>query len=242
MEKHASTLGTQNHQIHEAPPNYSEAASATGPAIHHFARNHAWNSKVFVQSEGVDRYCFAPGKHAQVWIYAGASTKNPPLGYLTFPTSHNAFRLYFGAGAEGKPGPSGSDANGFAFSDVKARVGYPHASSFSFKSDASGRMREYEWVIRKHPGDSSPVYYDLSVAGVGEIATLTVNRKGKGQTNVQWRIAPETELEQAILILSAIGIITRLSKKALYRDNDLPSGQRWFAFWWMAALSSAAVM
>lgn len=137
------------------------------------------------------------------------------------------------------------DENGFAFSDVKARVGYPHPSSFSFKGTTSDRVREYEWVNRDPSHDVAPVSYDLSVSGplgVEALATLTVSRKGKGKTLLQWRKAPENELEQAFLTLSAIGVITRLSKKGSYRDNDIPQGQRWFAFWWMAALSTAAIM
>lgn len=231
--------GKQAISTAEAPPTYSEAASTSKPVVHHFKRQHSWSSSVFVQSEGVDRYCFSPGKDSQIWIYAGASTNNTPLGYLTFPFSHNAFRLYFGAGEEGKAGPSGRDANGFAFSDVKARVGYPHPSSFSFKSDVSGPMREYEWKNRNPSTDVTPVIYDLSVSGIERIANLTVNRKGKGDTNVRWQESPKNELEQAIVITSAIGVITRSWKKGSYRSNDLPGSHRWFTFWWMAALSAS---
>lgn len=223
----------------EAPPTYSEAASSSKPVIHHFIRRHTWSSSVFVQSDGVDRYCFSPGKDSQIWIYAGASTKNTPLGYLTFPFSHNAFRLYFGAGEEGKAGPSGRDANGFAFSDVKARVGYPHPSSFSFKSDVSGSMREYEWRNRNPSKDVTPIIYDLFAGGMETIAVLTVNRKGKGVTNVRWLGSPRNELEQALVIMSAIGVITRSWKKGSYRSSDLPESHRWFTFWWMAALSAS---
>ena len=227
-----------------APPQYAEAASSTSPSIHNFIRRNLFSSKVFVQSAGVDRYCFTAGKDARVWIHAGASTDNPPLGYLTFPTSHNAFRLYFGAGEHGKAGPGGMDENGFAFSDVKARIGYPHPGSFSFKGATSGRVKEYEWANRDPSHDVWPVHYDLSVSGLvgGEpLATLTVSRKGKGKTALQWRKAPENELEQAFLILSAVGVITRLSKKGSYRDSDSPTGQRWFSVWWMAALSAHAL-
>lgn len=223
-----------------APPQYAEAASLTSRATHNFISPNLFSSKVFVQSAGVDRYCFAAGKDARVWIHAGASTDNPPLGYLTFPASHNAFRLYFGAGEQGKAGPGGMDENGFAFSDVKARVGYTHPGSFSLKGATSGRVEEYEWVNRDPSHDVWPVHYDLLVSGLtgGEaLATLTVSRKGKGKTSVQWRKAPENELEQAFLILSAVGVITRLSKKGSYRDSDSPTGQ-WFHIWWMTALSA----
>ncbi|KAM0718553.1 hypothetical protein Q7P37_005623 [Cladosporium fusiforme] len=223
----------------DAPPTYSEAASSSNPVVHDFIRRHSWSSSVFVQSDGVDRYCFSPGKDSQIWIYAGASTKNTPLGYLTFPFSHNAFRLYFGAGEEGKPGPSGSDANGFAFSDVKARIGYPHPSNFSFKSDLSGYMRDYEWKNRSPSEDVTPVVYDLSASSVEPIATLTVNKKGKGATSVKWLASPKTELEQAIVIMSAIGVITRSWKKGSYRSSDLPGSHKWFTFWWMSALAAS---
>jgi hypothetical protein len=227
-----------------APPLYAEAASSTDPVTHNFVRRNLFSSKVFVQSAGVDRYCFAAGKNARVWIYAGASTDNPPLGYLTFPASHNNFHLYFGAGDQGKAGPGGMDENGFAFSDVKARIGYPHPGSFAFKGTTLNRVREYEWVNRDPSHDVSPVHYDLSVSGVSGVealATLTVSRKGKGKTFVHWRKAPENELEQAFLILSAIGVITRLSNKGSYRDTDSPTGQRWFSMWFMAALSAHAL-
>ena len=240
-----STLPAQRTiAIPDAPPQYAEAASSTSPITHQLVRRNLFSSKVFVQSAGVDRYCFAAGKDARVWIHAGASTDNPPLGYLTFPTSHNAFRLYFGAGEAGKAGPGGMDENGFAFSDVKARIGYPHPGSFAFKGATSGRVKEYEWMNRDPSHDVWPVHYDLSVSGLagGEpLATLTVSRKGKGKTSVQWRKAPENELEQAFLILSAVGVITRLSKKGSYRDTDSPTGQRWFSVWWMAALSAHAL-
>lgn len=235
----------QQAMSHAFPPQYAEATSSSEPTTHHFVRRNRWSSKVYVQSAGVDRYCFAPGKDARVWIYAGASTDNTPLGYLTFPATHNAVRLYFGAGEEGKAGPSGMDENGFAFSDVKARVGYPHPSSFSFKGTTSDHVREYEWVNRDPSHDVAPVHYDLSASGpVGTeaLATLTVGRKGKGKTSLQWRKAPENELEQAFLILSAVSVITRLSKKGSYRDNDIPQGRRWFAFWWMNAFPITTIM
>ena len=238
---YTATAGPSTIADPAAPPQYAEAASSTCPVTHNFHRRNLWSSKVFVQSAGVDRYCFAAGKDARVWIHAGASTHNPPLGYLTFPASHNAFRLYFGAGEQGRAGPGGMDENGFAFSDVKARVGYPHPGSFSFKGATSGRVKEYEWANRDPAHDVAPVHYDLSVSGATgaeALATLTVGRKGKGKTFMQWRKAPENELEQAILILSAIGVITRLTRKSSYRDGDSPSGQRFFYVWWMAILSA----
>jgi len=158
------------------------------------------------------------------------------------------------AAADGSSGArrvEGVDDQGFVLSDVKARVGVPHVSTFAFKSSVaiSDRIREYEWANKTPPNSSGPVRYVLSVSGAAgweELATLVVtSRKGKGRdgTCLQWLKAPESELEQAFLILSAIGVVTRLSKKGVFREGQDGTGrERWFAFWWMAALSSAAVM
>lgn len=148
----------------------------------------------------------------------------------------------------------GVDDQGFHLSDVKARVGVPHVSRFSFKSSlgVSSRPREFEWTNKTPTSSPSsvPVRYVLSVstpAGWEELALLVVpsSRTGKGKdgTTLTWSKAPESELEQAFLVLSAIGVVTRLSKKGMFRDGqDGIGGQRWFAFWWMAALGSAAVV
>ena len=245
------------------PPPYKKATSTLPPTTtHQFTRRHLWTSKVQVETSGVARYTFTPGPKNAVWLHAGASTSTKALGYLTFPGSHNAFRLYF-RGTEGGDGGGsrvesgirveGVDDEGFVLSDVKARVGVPHVSTFTFKSSVavSSRIREYEWSNKTPPGSPSsvPIRYVLSAsssAGWEELATLVVtSRKGKGKdgTSLRWRKAPESELEQAFLVLSAIGVVTRLSKKGVYKEGqDGTAGQRWFAFWWMAAISSAAVM
>jgi hypothetical protein len=259
----------QEQQLQEDPSNPPpyKTATSTLPSrttTHIFTRRHLWTSKVQVSTSGVARYTFTPGPKNAVWLHAGASASTKALGYLMFPVSHNAFRLYFrgpgggaadGAAAAGGGGVriEGIDEEGFVLSDVKARIGVPHVSTFTFKSSIaiSPKIREYEWSNKTPQNSSSsvPVRYVLSVSGSTgweELATLVVtSRKGKGKdgTSLRWRKAPESELEQAFLILSAIGVVTRLSTKGVFREGqDGTAGQRWFAFWWMAALSSAAVM
>lgn len=264
------------------PPPYKTATPI--PTTQTFTRRHPFTSKLQVESQGVARYTFTPRNSPKpaVWLHAGASSSTRALGYLTFPASHNAFRLYFGGREEGEGegsfdpvgerGDSGGlgrggsqvrsegvDDQGFHLSDVKARVGVPHVSKFSFKSSpgvspssSTRPRREFEWTNKTPPSSPSsvPVRYVLSVstpAGWEELALLVVpsSRTGKGKdgTTLTWSQAPESELEQAFLVLSAIGVVTRLSKKGMFRDGqDGIGGQRWFAFWWMAALGSAAVV
>lgn len=167
-----------------APPGYAHAA-AKGATTHRLIRRSRWSSKAYIQAEGVDRYCFAPakGRDVSVAIYAGASTANEALGFLEFPTTHNAFRLKFRGHSD--------DDRMSTFTDVKSRIGYPHSSSFSMKSAISGRLREYSWVNR-HPGrETKPVVYDLLVSDLHKlrIATLTVEKKA---TTISWTTQPTT--------------------------------------------------
>jgi hypothetical protein len=244
------------------PPPYATATStpaATTTTTHTFTRRYLWTSKVQVSTSGVARYTFTPGPKNAVWLHAGASSSTKALGYLAFPGSHNAFRLYFrgveaghaDGNARSEVRTEGIDAQGFILSDVHARIGVPHVSTFTFKSSiaVSSKIREYEWSNKTPRGSLGPVRYVLSASnavGWEELATLVVtSRKGKGKdaTSLRWRKAPESELEQAFLILSAIGVVTRLSRKGVFKEGqDGTAGQRWFALWWIAALSSAAMM
>lgn len=232
-----------------SPPHYQTAASNTLPTTHHFHRASRFSSKIDIHcTTGIIRYTFAPDtdSNPRVWIYAGASTSNPALGYLTFPKSHNAFRLNFAS----HPDPDLSKEESiFAFTDVRARVGYPHPSTFAFKSSLSGR--EYVWTNRRPSEDVTPVQYDLSSIqdySSQRIATLTVDKKSQGGTRIAWAVVVRSELEQAFLVLSAVGVITRLSRKArgdwkerwFSHDGGNGSGrQLGFAFWWYAVMMSA---
>lgn len=80
------------------------------------------------------------------------------------------------------------------------------------------------------------------------IATLTVDKKSQGGTRIAWTTAVASELEQAFLVLSAVGVITRLSRKARgdwrerwfsHDDGDGSGRQLGFAFWWYAVMMSA---
>ncbi|KAM0715082.1 hypothetical protein Q7P37_009547 [Cladosporium fusiforme] len=221
-------------------PTYANATSTT-PTTHHLIRASLFNSRVNIRDpSGIDRYTFAPdsSSEARIWIYAGASTRNAALGYLTFPETHNAFRLIF------VPDPSAWQKEThpkLGFTNVKARIGYPHPSSFSFKSSLTGR--QYTWTNLNPSKEVVPVQYDLAIEDghSRRLARLTVDKKAKGGTTVVWFDAVEGELEQALLLLSGVGVITRMSRKGFMRDENLSNSNRWFAFWWYAIMMTAAV-
>lgn len=85
-----------------------------------------------------------------------------------------------------------------------------------------------------------PVVYDLTIEGLEKVATLTIYKKGKGVTAIQWLVQPDTELEQAFLVISANDVIVRLSNQGIYKENELPAGQKWFYIMWQAALLGLA--
>lgn len=249
MEKHRPTSTSPGkEQATVAPPEYAEAAAAasspstsTGSTqVHNFVRRSRWSKEIHIRVSGVDRYTLAPArKEARLWIHAGSSTDNAPLGFLDFPSSHNAFRLNF------RNGDNKIDGQGdhFDFSDVKSRIGHPHSGSFSFKTAISGTLMEYEWenASKGQAAKPGPVVYDLYVGALRQhTATLTVHKKGKGATGIRWLVLPQTELEQALLVLSAAGVIFRMSNQGSYREDEVPRGQRLFATLWYSALLGMA--
>lgn len=211
------------------PPAYANVASM-GATTHRLVRRSRWSTQAYVQANGIDRYRFAPlkGRDVRIAIYAGTSTANEALGFLDFPTTHNAFRMNF-------RNPAGDGV----FTEVKSRIGYPHSSSFSMRSTISGRVKEYTWVNRFPGRETKPVVYDLVVDDVHTpcMATLTAEKKA---TVIDWTVQPKTELEQALLLLSAIGVIFRLSNKGFHHDEQMPGEQRWCAVMRQSALTSMA--
>jgi hypothetical protein len=254
MEKHPNpTTSPEEKQTAAptaAPPEYAEAAAPTTwtAIVHNFIRHSRWNKKVHIRAAGVDRYTLAPAKkEARLWVHAGASTDNAPLGFLDFPSSHNAFRLNFhnsntNTNTNDQGSPSG--AKNFDFTDVKSRIGHPHSGSFSFKTAISGTQREYEWKNTSQGREAKePVVYELSAGALRQrTATLTVYKKGKGATGIRWCFLPATELEQALLVLSAAGVIFRLSHQGVYKEDEGPRGRWVFATMWYSALLGMAAM
>jgi hypothetical protein len=175
-----------------APPEYAEAAAPTTrtAVVHSFTRHSRWSKKLHIRVAGDDRYTLAPAKkEARLWIHAGASTDNTPLGTLDFPSSHNAFRLNLHTNTNINSQGSPSADEKFDFTDVKSRIGHPHSSSFAFKTAVSGTQREYEWKNASQGREQAkgPVVYDLSVGALRQhTATLTVYKKGKGATGIRW--------------------------------------------------------
>ncbi|KAI5240673.1 hypothetical protein E4T43_05914 [Aureobasidium subglaciale] len=235
-------------------PTYSDAALDTNSRpVYNFVRASIVSSKLLVRSNEIDKYCFATDRSSEskVWIHAGASKSNKALGCLSFPEAHNTFRIHCAIVIEGATGDEsiiGLDNKKFLSAplvDVVAGIGYPHPRTFTLKVPKGLDFRTKQFVWTYQGGDitgPTPARYDLRdySAGGALIASLTTTKEGKKQTAVRWLINAESELEQAVLIMSCIGIVTRLSRKGkFYNDKGMYS--KWKYFWWMSMLSGVAV-
>ncbi|KAI6822454.1 hypothetical protein KC332_g9010 [Hortaea werneckii] len=227
------------------PPSYAEAADpktaprpTAGPTIHKFARR-GIRRTVSVSCNNVDRFTFKPSRThgASIWIYPGSSRrKTLPFGCLTFATNISAFSLHFAGPEEGSP-PTATN--------VRARVGHPHPSVFSFQPPASiSQGRSYNWTHRKgrfrHTkfglSEDLPIVYDLTTGVYNErIASIRLAKKSVQGATMTWFLEPESEVEQAFLVLSAIGVMARLAR-GLEADVDIMAG--FGGFFWMPVLAS----
>jgi hypothetical protein len=128
--------------------------------------------------------------------------------------------------------------------DVVAGIGFPHPKTFSLRVPRGlGYLSaKQELVWRYQGGDLTgevPARYDLHDCNSLVLASLTTTKEKK-RTVVQWMVDPESELAQAVLIMSAIGIVTRLSRKSKYY-NDRGMYSRWRYLWWISTLSAVPV-
>ncbi|THV83064.1 hypothetical protein D6D29_04163 [Aureobasidium pullulans] len=234
-------------------PSYSEAASNTSASIYNFVRPSLLSSRLSVRCNDIDRYCFVSdhASDSKVWIHAGASKSNKALGCISFALAHNTFRIHCaivneaGSGNETITGLDDKNFLSAPLIDVVAGIGYPHPKTFTLKVPKGLDFHAKELVWNYQGGDitgPTPARYDLRDHSSGStlLASLITTKEGKKRTAVQWIISPESELEQAVLIMSCIGIVTRLSRKGkFYNDKGMYS--KWRYLWWMSTLSAVAV-
>ncbi|KAI4849274.1 hypothetical protein E4T44_03444 [Aureobasidium sp. EXF-8845] len=228
-------------------PAYSDAAlDTTTRPVYNFVRASLISSKLLVRSNDIDRYCFVTdhASDSKVWIHAGASKSNKALGCLSFPEAHNTFRIHcaiVGQGDNGEEAIIGLDNKNFLKAplvDVVAGIGYPHPKTFALKVPKGLEFRSKVLIWTYQGGDvTGPT---PARTGGALIAILTTTKEGKKRTAVQWMINAESELEQAVLIMSCIGVVTRLSRKGkFYNDKGMYS--KWKYFWWMSMISGVGV-
>ena len=74
------------------------------------------------------------------------------------------------------------------------------------------------------------------------IATWSLVSDQKYQAVLRWHVTPPSELEEAVVLLSFIGGLSRLKLKGKGEVNDMRSTMtRYNGFWFMAILGTAGV-
>lgn len=188
----------------------NDPGSIAARTVYRFVRKGRLKPKISVLCNDNERFCFQADESDKdkVCIHPGASTDMPAFGHLTFSTSFSSFGIAFAADSE------------VSKTDVKAKAGYPHPKTFSFSIPSSIGGGDGEWRHRKgwlrnkiNMSESLPVIYDLYQGPHNaHVATLTVRKKSIADTTISWTSEPRSELEQAFVVLSGIGVAVRLGK------------------------------
>lgn len=200
---------------------------------HRFYKGNGLSSKATLRSFAGKEYLLVADIHksktSTMQMFAGKAMDAAPLGTLAFRHTYNNFQI---------------DLGGHMI-QVRARVGHPHPSSYSFTLPAASSATQAgsRTVVWKAFGPRSNVTgYHLYEEGTNFlIASWQLSPKEKHQAVLRWHVDPGDEMLENAVVLSYIGGLTRLKLKGK-DDSERGSGlARWNGMWFMAILGSAAV-
>ena len=170
-------------------------------------------------------------------LYSGTDTsRGNCLGTVNFPPTDNSFQIF----TTGLEGSSDREAR---LIQVRARIGRPHPTSYTFTvpgaldhpAKSGSGTRELAW-------SRIPRGYALADTTFHtRIAKWQIVQGEKHNAELRWEPGhPRSRLEEIVVVLSFVGSMSRLTLKG--KDmSGLPSSGRWGAFWFMAVLGTAAV-
>ncbi|KAK4501842.1 hypothetical protein PRZ48_007651 [Zasmidium cellare] len=203
------------------------------PPVYYFYRGNGLTSKARIApADGRDFYLDADvhqSKDSNIKLLAGKNTKGSSLGAITFPLTHNNFHITLN---EGLP-----------MIQARARVGHPHPAAYNIKLPATStsQAREVSWTLSSRT-NSKLVSYKLCDDMNRLIATWSLVSDQKYQAVLRWHVTPPSELEEAVVLLSFIGGLSRLKLKGKGDVSDMRSTMtRYNGFWFMAILGTAGV-
>lgn len=194
-----------------------------------FYKGNVLSSKAIVRSSDGAEYQLVADIHktkpSTIRIFAGKNSHSPPLGTLEFPHTHNNFQIQ-------------TDR----LIQVRARVGHPHPSSYSFVLPATKTSGPQNVTWTAFGREAHRTGYHLREDGTNAlIATWYLVAGQKHQAVLRWHRAMGDEKLRVAVILSFIGSLSRLKLKGK-DDSEKGSGlARWNGMWFMAILGTAAV-
>lgn len=201
---------------------------------HHFFKGNGLSSKATIRTTNGKEYRLVADihrtKHSHIQFFDGKNTNAPPLGTLEFPHTYNNFQI--------RIGPSASQQ----LIQVRARVGHPHPSSYSFTLPATKTSSPQTVAWTKFDPQSNRTGYHLRAEGTNALlASWYLVSNQKHQAVLRWHAEPHDEVIETVIVLSFIGGLSRLKLKGK-DDSETPSGlARWNGMWFMAILGTAAV-
>ncbi|KAI5358319.1 hypothetical protein Slin15195_G107720 [Septoria linicola] len=202
----------------------------------HFFKGNGFSSKARLQCTNGREYRLVADLHksspSTIRLYSGTdTTRGTCLGSVVFPPTDNSFQILT-SGAEGNSAEQ-------KLLQVRARIGNPHVSSYSFNlpSSSAPRGREVVWT-RSGNG------YDLTDATwktpLGKWRLVNGQRY---EAELKFDASDDelrSEAEFAAVVLSFVGSMSRLKLKG--RDlSGMPNSGRWGAFWFMAILGTGTM-
>lgn len=171
-----------------------------------------------------------------------ASSKSPTMGSLVFPATHNDFQVLV---PNPEVSPKAPAQN--LLTQVKARIGNPHPTTYHFTLPAAptSQARKVVWTIGsttsaggKHPNIS----YSLTDETTNEpLAFWTTVQNAKHAALLRWYVLPKSEREELIVMMSFVGCMSRLRLKGKEKLDAGSGTVRWNGMWFGAVLGTAAV-
>ena len=216
------------------PPYSAKAGPSDRHRDYHFHKGNGVSGKAKVRSPDGTQYSLDADIHrkkpSSISLHLGSSTKNPACGFLTFPNTHNDFQIHT------------RDASSSTFTKLtqaRARIGYPYPNSYSFTLPSSGR--KVVWTRNTKPG-TQKVSYRLTEDGTETlIASLSIVSGQKHNALLRWHQTLGDEWDEMVVLLSFVGVLTRLHLKGKDPLDANGNRARWNGMWFMAILGTAGV-
>ena len=218
------------------------ASSSTTQLEHRFFKGNGLTSKTTIRASTGTEYRLVAHIHrnkpSSMQMFAGKDkSKSSSLGTLEFASTYNSFQIHVE-----RPNAAVQHIQ------VRARVGYPHPSSYSFTlpPTAMSKPRRVAWTA--FGPRSGSVGYHLREEGTNTlIASWNLCSQQKHQAVLRWHVDPGAEVLETAVVLSFIGCLARLKLKG--NDDSLREGYvaeggiyaRLNGMWYMGLLGAVAV-
>lgn len=212
------------------PPATRPASEATN-LEYRFYKGNGLSSKASLRSSSGAEYRLTADIHqsrpSTMQLFDSRVKKSLPLGVLEFSHTHNNFQVRIGL-------PSGEH-----LLQVRARVGHPHPTSYSFTLPAPPTSSPQSVIWTKLPSGTG---YELTETGTNTLLAIwRLVPNQRHQAVLRWHVLPRDQALETLVLLSFVGALARLKLKGRTYTEKGSGLARWNGMWFMAILGTAAV-